>query len=149
MKHFLRNRLYPELALFPNKKDGITALNKAMRPVGIVVLLTICLLLPAGLVIAAIIVKRGILIGLHPAIMLLGLVFSPVLGFSLAIGIQWIVRKSVRRGLRAALAEQGVLVCAECGYDLRCGAGLSCSECGAALLCEQLNNRDRKAEKEG
>lgn len=78
-------------------------------------------------------VKEWLFSGLSPLLLM-----CPVL--ILSIVVAWLFRSRIRWALRRELAQAGVPICIECGYDLRGLSRPRCPECGepfdATLLGE-------------
>lgn len=132
--------MFPELARFASDEEARDAyragVQQARRSFRFwLLLVVIYVALPAFLAVAFI----GLpFVARAPVAVRSGVIAALIASGGLVL-FHWGLRKPVRSRLRRELAQRGVPVCVECGYDLRGQAEPRCPECGAACAPELLN----------
>lgn len=125
--------LYPELDLFETSEERDAALHTAKKArhrqskYWLVSAIPVAMAYPAANMLMAILSRHNV-----GRILRLLVMFGYIVVLSLAMryAINRAFRAPVRRALRKELAERGVAICVECGYDLRGQPVPRCSECG-------------------
>lgn len=126
-------QMFPELLLFPTRKEGQRALRKAARGSllslrfwGLFVVFIAALTLLDRLCVEPLFRGFGI-------DSVLPFMYGAIAGTVGVLGTLWVSRKKIRRRLRCQLRQMGVPLCVKCGYDLRGQQELRCPECGTEL----------------
>ena len=128
-------RVIPELALFPTDKHRKVAMRNALSLLGLGSSRLwgwfVLFLMAVGILI----VFAPTVESFHP----IAARFWPALVVPLMFSWLWFCRSVIRRRLRVQLSAKGVLICIECGYDLRGQNEPRCPECGTPFDETLLN----------
>lgn len=124
--------LFPELGLWATDDERRAAWRRAFRTCGNRPQVVLGALVSA--LVAGSLVQLGKWMSVYGASELrsyaIELVFAGIGGASGGLVFAHLVRRVVRRELRADLARRGLALCVNCGYDLRGQQELRCPECG-------------------
>jgi len=124
---FLYSRLFPELKLFPDCRQGRHALHRATRTItrwSYALAPPLCV----GTVFAGKRMAGGRIEGASNLLLMLlgGLLFGCLVSY---LPILWF-SKRIRHSLRQQLRDAGIPVCIHCGYQLTGLPEARCPECG-------------------
>jgi len=122
------SRVFPELSFFPSDKERNLAMRKAYRPVilgpryWLYVIFAAVVSVPVGKAVLYYLHLLGIALNL-------GAVVGGLIG-GFAGSAFYFFRRRIARSLRQQLRDRGVVLCIQCGYDLRGQTENRCPECG-------------------
>ena len=130
MSRFLLH-VFPEIARFPTPADAEQALKKAMSSrrwwaIG----LSFCIVIIYCLALALMFQFMDRSTVYYPFLPGLMMLLVPLFFMTLA---RWFFRRPIQRSLREQLAESGIPVCIQCGYDLTGNESGVCPECGERI----------------
>lgn len=119
-----KQRLFPELDRFEQRKDAAKALTQARAASGEYYIVLWIVPIAIGIVLFTEFVL--VPIGLN---WMGNIIFWPTVVIYPSVCL-WLRRRRIRYHLREQLAQSGVPICIQCGYDIRGLPENRCPECG-------------------